>query len=296
MKEKRIWIVLLLASALLAACGPQNQLDAGTPLQVWIDAPLNNSAIPEAAYTLVFSGASFGDPIGNFDVLVNGSAESSVPALYQTSQADANYSYAQYEWLPPSPGSYLIQVRAYSGDQASALVQAYVVVGGPGEEPLPEEDFSEEPDAPEDLLLIAIPSQNTNCRLGNSSTYFDIADTLFEGDEYSPAARGQDNLWLYVPGPVYGSNCWAYIESIELFLNGELVAIEDVPLEILPVVPYPPLPTATPTPTLEPTATPEPTATERLPECSDGIDNDGDGDIDMSDGRCLSPDDDSESS
>lgn len=39
---------------------------------------------------------------------------------------------------------------------------------------------------------------------------------------------------------------------------------------------------------------PPTTDTPDLPECSDGIDNDGDGLTDMADGRCTSPDDDSE--
>ena len=58
---------------------------------------------------------------------------------------------------------------------------------------------------------------------------------------------------------------------------------------------------STSTPTLDPdegesAKPPTETPTPRLPECRDGIDNDGDGDIDMADGRCTSPSDDSESS
>jgi len=77
-----------------------------------------------------------------------------------------------------------------------------------------------------------------------------------------------------------------------LLLNGEEINPNDVPETYLPIVPYPPLPT--------PTFTPAPEEPELqgpppdLPQCSDGIDNDGDGYIDMDDGRCLSPDGDFE--
>ncbi len=131
---------------------------------------------------------------------------------------------------------------------------------------------------PAELVLTAVPPQNTNCREGNSSQ-FEIADTLMEGKKYTPIGRGRDNMWVLFKGPTFETKCWAYIQNLDLFINDQPVAIEDVPESLLPFVPYPPTPTATPTPTF----TPEPLR----PECSDGIDNDGDGDIDLADGRCI---------
>jgi hypothetical protein len=274
-------------AALLSACGAQNQADpSGDPLQTWIDAPLNNSAIPEATYTLVFSGASFGDPIGNFDVMVNGQLVASVEAAYQNSQAEATYGYAQYDWLPPAPGNYLIEVVAHSGGASSSAAQAQVFVG----EPAQSDDVAAATPTPGEDTLVAIPIQDVNCREGNSNQ-FDITDTLFEGEEYIPQGRGFDNLWVRFAGPATNVNCWVYVENLTMLLNEVETALADIPESILPYLDYPP--TATPTFTPEPTSTPTPTP---APECSDGIDNDGDGDTDYpNDGRCLSPDDNSES-
>jgi len=136
--------------------------------------------------------------------------------------------------------------------------------------------------------LIAIPNQNANCRLGPSSASFESVDILFMGSEYKPIGRGPDDMWLLFDGPDYAGNCWVFIEGLDLFLNHQPVEIGDVPESVLPVVPYPDFPTATPTPTF----TPEPFR----PECNDGIDNDGDGDIDLADGRCIDANDNDESS
>jgi hypothetical protein len=135
--------------------------------------------------------------------------------------------------------------------------------------------------------LIGIPLQNANCRLGNSASMFDIADTLYTGEQYTPVGRGPDNLWLAFIGPTYAARCWVFVDTLTLLVNGEETLPEDVPEDLLPVIPYPPRPT--------PTFTPEPEEPEPLepspdlPACSDGIDNDGDGLIDMADGRCLTP-------
>jgi hypothetical protein len=58
-----------------------------------------------------------------------------------------------------------------------------------------------------------------------------------------------------------------------------------------------PLPTdtATPAPTDTPTPTPEPTATPAPPQCSNGIDDDGDGYVDLADPSCTDASDDDES-
>lgn len=141
------------------------------------------------------------------------------------------------------------------------------------------------------LVLIAVPTQNANCREGNSNQ-FDIADTLFDGVEYSPIARGRDNLWVQFLGPVNGVKCWVYAVNLELLINGELVDIENVPESLLPYAAYPPTPTPSPTPTF----TPEPVQTTAVPQCSDGQDNDKDGRIDYPrDTSCFDANDDDES-
>lgn len=139
---------------------------------------------------------------------------------------------------------------------------------------------------PDQLVLVAIPTQNTNCREGNSSQ-FEIADTLQEGKEYSPIGRGRDNMWVLFKGPTFETKCWAYIQNLTLLINDQPVAIEDVTEDLLPFVGYP----ATPTPTPTPTFTPEPFT----PECSDGIDNDGDRRIDLNDTSCSNANDNDES-
>lgn len=136
--------------------------------------------------------------------------------------------------------------------------------------------------------LIAIPNRNANCRLGPSSSFFDIVDTLFMGMEYMPEAQGPDQMWLLFDGPAYEGNCWVFIDSLDLFCNELMVEIADISPCTLPTTQYPPLPTLTPTSTF----TPEPT--ERLPQCSDGIDNDSDGLVDLNDRECLDANDDDE--
>ncbi|MCW5876729.1 MAG: zf-HC2 domain-containing protein [Anaerolineales bacterium] len=140
-------------------------------------------------------------------------------------------------------------------------------------------------------LLVAVPVQNVNCREGNSSQ-FEVADTLLQGEEYSPEARGRDELWVRFKGPTFQELCWVFVDNLDLFIDDEPVELADVPEELLPYADYPPTPTPSPTPTF----TPEP---DRLPQCSDGIDNDGDGRIDYvpggaGDRECSSPEDDDE--
>lgn len=147
------------------------------------------------------------------------------------------------------------------------------------------EDLAAVTKTPSELVLIAIPSQNANCREGNASV-FEIADTLFEGKEYTPDARGRDNLWVRFRGPVNETLCWVFIDNLDLFINREPVEIVAVPESLLPFAPYPSTPTPSPTPTF----TPEPFR----PECSDGLDNDSDGRVDLADTACRNGNDNDE--
>lgn len=97
------------------------------------------------------------------------------------------------------------------------------------------------------LTLIAIPRQNYNCRYGNSSA-FEIADTLLQGQQYSPQGVGTDKQWLQFKGPSFGELCWAPVSGFTLWLNGVETSLPELPANVLPVLSYPPAPTATPDP------------------------------------------------
>ncbi|MCL5428274.1 MAG: zf-HC2 domain-containing protein [Chloroflexi bacterium] len=143
------------------------------------------------------------------------------------------------------------------------------------------------------LMLFAIPQQNVNCREGNSSA-FEIADTLFEGEEYSPTGRGFDNQWVRFVGPVTQVNCWVFIDNLVLEINEVPTNIEGVPEFLLPFVKYPPTPTPSPTVTFTPERESTATFTPFVPQCSDGIDNDQDRLVDLADKECRSPSDNDE--
>lgn len=142
---------------------------------------------------------------------------------------------------------------------------------------------------PAALALVAIPDRNANCRLGPSGSLFDIVDTLFAGTQYTPLSQGPDQRWLLFNGPAYQGRCWVLIDNLDLFCDQAPVGIADLSPCTLPIAPYPPLPTLTPTPTF----TPEPT--QRVPQCSDRVDNDGDGLIDLIDRQCRAGSDNDES-
>ncbi|MEX2143234.1 MAG: zf-HC2 domain-containing protein [Anaerolineales bacterium] len=164
-------------------------------------------------------------------------------------------------------------------------------------------------------VLIAIPTQNVNCRAGNGST-FDIEDTLLAAQEYAPNARGFDDLWVRFSGPVTNVPCWVFVNNLDFFISEEPVDLPDIPESLLPFAAYPPTPTPTmdedegsdpthtpaigklPTSTHTPRNTPVPSATPR-PQCSDGMDNDGDGLVDFDpagggDPQCRNANDNSE--
>lgn len=258
---KRTFILLLLAASLLAACGPQNEsAGAQSTIQTWLDAPSDGDLLPETTYTIVFSGASVESTVDSFELRVNGTLQSTIEAKYQGNQGQVHYGFGTYDWLPPAPGNYLIQVRTLSGDLAGAYASANVVVGGvSGDEPLPLAEPVGE------TRLVAVPAQNANCREGNSNQW-DIADTLFQGTEYHPLGRGSDNLWVLFRGPVTNVSCWAFVQNLTLLVDDVETEIAEISEDLLPFVAYPPTPTPSPTPTFtpEPTATPEPTRT-RVP-------------------------------
>ena len=201
-----------------------------------------------------------------------------------------------------TPGHF-ISATATSSNNTSEFSACVEVVAG--------QTLSEELEDPPDFFIV--PTRNLNCRYF-CSTQSDIADTLFEGIQYTPIGWDPQSLHFAFRGPVTGVVCFAPPLSgntsfMALDLNGEVLSSQDFGLLTLDVIPRwtcPELPTPEPTEIPDddgdddPNDTPEPA----LPQCSDGIDNDGDGRIDYGDAaaiaggtadrECSSPDDDNE--
>lgn len=113
---------------------------------------------------------------------------------------------------------------------------------------------------------------NVFARKGPSSTYYDDVWSYTPGESAPVVGQSTDSSWwaLDTPGGI------GYIPKDPRF--GNVTGACEVPR-------FTPVPTITPTPT----ATPIP-----RPQCSDGIDNDGDGRIDLDDAQCRNANDNDE--
>lgn len=141
------------------------------------------------------------------------------------------------------------------------------------------------PTPPQSSAMMVYPDQDTNCRRAPNDQ--NIVDTLFKGVGYIPLGRTPDNQYMLLRGPASGQRCWA----ASFLFTIPFGPLSGVPGSVLPYINYP---TATPTPTKVPPS---------APQCSDGVDNDGDGRIDYSistsgsptgDRQCTSASDNSE--
>ena len=112
--------ILLLAPALLmSACGPNA---AGGEIQAWIDAPLDQSALPLAPVEIVAHAAHLGG-IAQVEFLV----EDATIASQQPENDQATIVTQRHTWDPPSPGEYRLWVRA-QGNGASWVESEPVTV------------------------------------------------------------------------------------------------------------------------------------------------------------------------
>lgn len=291
-------LIALLCAGLLAACGGTQPAGTETPVpmppaQAWIDAPLDGAHLPLAEIQLTFSGWDPAGELQAFAFSINGEGQGQLEPQFEASQGDFTYKYGQTAWTPPAPGTYLIEVQGIGPNGPGETASAMITICDPGTTALAavcEQPAAEQPTATPlpDLALLAVPTQNANCRLGPSATFFDISDTLFEAEQYTPIGQGPDQLWLLFRGPASEVGCWVLASNLDLFCDEAPVELGDLSPCNLATAAYPPMPTLTPTFTPEPTETPTP------PECNDGVDNDADGNTDMRDPQCSAPSDNSE--
>lgn len=256
-------LTFVLANILVAACGPQNS-GLSAP-QSWIDAPLHGSTIPLAPYQIV-AHAAFPSGISQFELSITGQGPEIVPA--PADQSGQTLVYINHMWTPPAPGTYLIQVRAAGPDGTyGQMVEAQVHVGDVTETETP---------APASQACIWTAAVNVFVREGPGASQYPEITAVEVGEMLPVVGQSQDEFFWAVQLP---NGQTGYVPKAERF--GQTSGDCDVP-----TLPDPP----TPVPT------------EAPPECSDGIDNDGDGGIDFNpagiaggDRECLSANDDDES-
>lgn len=115
---------------------------------------------------------------------------------------------------------------------------------------------------------------NLFCRAGPGRGFEDL-DSFLPGQTALVIGQSLDGNYWYVAGPNFGRTCTVPNDPQLVTLAG---SCEERPR-------FTPVPTYTPTPTA--TSTP-------APQCSDGIDNDGDGQTDLADRECRNANDNSE--
>ncbi len=299
------------------------------PASVWIDAPLDGSAIPLAPYLLVFHGTSY-TGISEFEIRVNGAAIDAVPPK-STAPGGSGYGalfYSDYQWTPPAPGSFLIAVQVKDGNnQFGPSAQALVIVpeeisseealppddASPPEElpPQQEEEVPSEPAVP--MFDTAMFYYGGSCRPNQLRAEIKVMDpeaysvvlfyrlrdmdsdtkTEWEAVAMNPGSDGYYVLTVAsssIPDREMFMSAYFQVQIVGTNGAGEEILRTDVvanQITLLACGEEVPEDADEPDDDAPPTVVP--------PECSDGVDNDGDGDTDMADGRCTSPEDDSES-
>jgi hypothetical protein len=207
----------------LAACGPSS---AGP--NVWIDQPLDGSALPLRPVTLQ-AHASDAQGVGRFEFYVGEQKFTEVAA------GGSSFEQASVEWQPLENGEYDLRVRALDeAGNPGAEAKVHISIGEqvehtstPGLAPGP---MTVTPSPTMTLLptttITAIaPATGTstatltpqgcqltlqmdaNCRVG-PSTVFEVRDIFMQGENALGLGRNQDSGWFYVQNPKTGKQCW----------------------------------------------------------------------------------------
>ncbi len=264
-------ILTLLMIFLSVSCAPASTIvpeDIPSGPSAWIDAPLDGSTIPLAPYSVV-SHASDVTGISAFELKVNGQIVGTETVTGD--QVGQTIAHTTQDWSPPAPGTYLLEIRAANGNGdygPSAFAQ--IQVGDIAEVGTP---------IPVAQACAWTAAVNVFVREGPGASIYPEITAVEAGQTFPVIGQSQDQQFWAIevqPGSV------GYVPKAERF--GGVTGDCDLPL-----LPDP--------------ATPVPTAVPVIPpQCSDGLDNDGDGRIDysatvaagVSDRECTSPNDNDE--
>ncbi len=138
------WILtatLLAGGLFIGACDPQDLPPTPAIAGTWIDAPESGATILLAPYTIVFHSASVMG-MDEFELSIDGQLLASVPPKTTGPGGQQGTLFmADYEWYPPEPGVYQIEVRAKDQNAlygAAAQAQVTVLEAVTDLEPAPE--------------------------------------------------------------------------------------------------------------------------------------------------------------
>jgi hypothetical protein len=289
-------IVVLLIIMMLTACKYPVAVDeqGAATASVWIDQPLDGSTLMLGHNVFKVSISIPKSAPSKVDLYLNGALIANITTWnhYINQSAGFDYYAFYHVWQAEVPGTFLLEAR--SND---AVAYANFSVEGPAEEG-PEEVVpprsTETPTATAEPITTEEPSptptlEDTSCTVTALVNLFCRPSPGFEPiDSFVPEQSADavgitgDGFYLLVIGPNNGRECTVPndVTLVELAGGG---CSSLPPFNLLPT------PTATATPTPNPTETPKP------PQCSDGVDNDGDGQVDLRDRECRDANDDDES-
>jgi Bacterial SH3 domain len=277
MMKKILQIISVLLFMLIVSCVPNAGLtNPVTGPGAWIDAPLDGSTIPLAPYGVV-SHASDPGGISTFELKVNGQLVSTDSIA--NDQAGQTIAHISQPWLPPAPGTYLLEVRAANGDgDYGPSVFAQVKVGD-----VTTAETSTPTPSPDVQVCAWTAKVNVFVREGPGASIYPQITAVEAGKMFTVVGQSQDDKFWAVE---VQKGLIGYVSKSDRF--GGVTGGCNVPTLTDPV---PPPATTVPAPE-------EPKAT--TPQCSDGVDNDRDGKIDFNrapgvgDRECTSADDNDE--
>jgi len=255
------WMILL--TLIIFACDSSTPAPPTCTQSPEILQPSDGAVIPLGTSVAIVVSVPYKD----LDIIINAST------VLQNELNGKPYKWQyQYDWSPAAPGTYLIEARSFG----------YVCTSQTGE---CNAEFCSEGTSDQIKVTIfgvgsqacmAASSANLYCRRGPAQAY-EAIDNLVPGQTVPVAGQSPDGKYLYLIGPNSKMPCAVPNNTAYIQLSGECLA----------------LPIFTP----EPTPVPLPTENgqQKLPECSDGVDNDGDRLVDMRDPQCRTASDNSES-
>ena len=257
-----ILLTVLTLTLLTSACASANPATQATRPVASIGFPQNGAQLPVGQVTTVKFSASDVAGIVQIEMTINGQ-----PVYVQTVNPPSNAFVADYSWTPEKPGSYVIQLIAFSLDgDTSDPVQALVTVGdgAAAESPPPVVAPGQTvavPPSDTPIPLTPAPPVSTgdqvnlkasatalidlNVRTGPGKEY-DVIGRLAKDQTAEIVGRDQGGYWWQIVYPAVGSTAWiAAGGEFSTAVNTGGVPVISVPTPSVPL----PAPADTPIPT-----------------------------------------------